>query len=222
MKRIFQYSLIGLLMISASCGNKGSKTPTDQATPKADQNQMTGMHSKKYGVKSGIITFSVEIMGEKQIKKVYFDDYGAKETSEVYINDKLTQKLINKIDGFVYLLDVEKGTGIISKHAMATGTEMKFDISEGSIPDSIKKEYNFVKLPNETICGKDCEVFSTEFQKMKTKYAGWNGIILLTENTMVMESKSITTKTTATKIDENVAIPESVWDVPAGIKLTEQ
>jgi hypothetical protein len=201
MKRLLQYSLICLILIASSCGSKGTK---------------------KYGIKSGIITFSVEIMSEKEVKKVYFDDYGVKETSEVYVNEKLTQKLINKADGFVYLLEVDKNTGVKSKHAMATGTEMKFDVSESSIPDSIKKQYNFVKLPNETVCGKDCEVFSTEYQNMKAKYAGWNGIILLIESSMQMGQASMNSKTIATKIEENVAIPQSVWDVPAGIKMTEQ
>ncbi len=201
MKRILQYSLICLLIMATSCGTKGTK---------------------KYSIKSGIITFSVEIMSEKQVKKVYFDDYGVKETSEVYVNEKLTQKLINKADGFVYLLDFDKNTGVKSKHAMATGTEMKFDVSESSIPDSIKKQYHFAKLPNEMICGKDCEVFTTEFQNMKAKYAGWNGIILLTESNMQMGKISMDSKTIATKIEENVAIPQSVWDIPAGIKLTEQ
>jgi hypothetical protein len=220
MRRILNCSLIGLLFLAASCGNKGTSTSTGTAVADTAQHQMMGSHAKKYGIKSGIITFSLEGMAATKVKKLYFDDFGAKETSEVYANDKLIQKLINKADGFVYLLEVEKGTGVRSQHAMMTGTEMKFDIS--NLPDSIKKQYNYIKLPNETICGKDCEVFSTEFQKLKTKYAGWNNIILLTESTMMMDPTPMKTKVIATRIEENVTIPETVWDVPAGVKLTEQ
>ena len=225
MKNILQFSLIGLLLILVSCGNKGTKTTTDKsAVSKADDNQMMASHAKKYGIKSGIITFSVEtnLMAEKQVKKVYFDDFGAKETSEVYNKEKLFEKMINKADGYVYQLAVHKNSGVRSKHAMATGTEMKFDVSDGAWRDNLKKQYSFEKLPNETICGKDCEIFTTEYEKMKTKYAGWNGILLMIETSMQMDNTTMTTKSIATKIEENVAIPESVWEVPEGIKLSEQ
>jgi hypothetical protein len=225
MRSIFLYSLIGFLLIASSCGNKGAKTTTDQsAAPKGDDNQMMASHIKKYGIKSGIITFSVEtnLMNEKQVKKVYFDNYGTKETSETYRMDKLTEKRINKADGYVYILAVDKNSGFRSKHATATGTEMKFDFSDRAIPETIKKQYHFGKLPNETICGKDCEMYTTEYENMKAKYAGWNGILLMIETSMPMGSTTMTTKSVAVKLEENVSIPETVFEVPSGIKLTEQ
>lgn len=225
MKRILSYVLIGLQLILFSCGNKGTKTTTDQSVvPKSGEHHMLASHARKYGIKSGIITFSVEtnLMDEKQIKKVYFDDFGTRETSEKFSKDKLVEKMINKADGYVYQLAVDRGTGIRSKHAMATGTEMKFDVSAGSWPDDMKNQYKYTKLPNETICDKDCEVFTTEFQKVKAKYAGWNGILLMIETSMPMGKTIMTTKSTAIKIEENAVIPESVWDIPEGINLTEQ
>jgi len=225
MKSIQSYVLIGLLLISFSCGNKGTKaTPDQPAEAKSADHHMMASHARKYSIKSGIITFSVEtnLMDEKQIKKVYFDDFGVRETSEKFSKDKLIEKMINKADGYVYLLAVDRKTGIRSKHAMATGTEMKFDVSDGAWPEDMKKQYKYTKLPNETICDKDCEIFTTEFQKVKAKYAGWNGILLMIETSMPMGKTSMTTRSTAIKIEENAVIPASVWDIPEGIKLTEQ
>jgi hypothetical protein len=224
MRRMLHYTLAGLLLIGASCGNKGAKTTTDQAATKAGDSQMMASHSKKYSIKSGIITFSVgnSMTSEKQVKKVYFDDFGVKETSEVYSKDKLVEKMINKADGYVYQISVLRKSGIRSKHAMATGTEMKFDVSDASWPNDMKKQYNYTKLPNEKILDKDCEIFTTEYEKLKAKYAGWNGMLLMIETSMPMGTITMTTKTVATKIEENAAIPESVWEVPAGITLTEQ
>ena len=225
MKTILQYTLVIVILISASCGNKGNKTSSSEAVvSNPDNNRIMASHARKYGMKSGIITFSVEsnLVQEKQVKKVYFDDFGAKETSEKYRNDKLVEKLINKADGYVYQLAIDRKTGIRSKHAMATGTEMKFDVSDGSWSDDMKKQYNFTRLPNENICGKDCEIFTTEYEKMKARYAGWNGILLMIETSSPVGNTNMTTKSIATRIEENAVIPESIWEVPAGISIIEK
>ena len=225
MKTILQYTLVIILIISASCGKKGNKIGINEtAVSNPDDNRTIASHARKYGIKSGIITFSVEtnLVPEKQIKKVYFDDFGARETSEKYRNDKLVEKLINKADGYVYLLAVDRNSGIRSKHAMATGTEMKFDLSDGSWSDDMKKQYNFARFPNENICGKDCEIFTTEYEKMKARYAGWNGILLMIETSSPVGNTNMTTKSVATRIEENAVIPESVWEVPAGISIIEK
>jgi hypothetical protein len=225
MKTILQYILVIVLLTSASCGNKGNKTiHNERAVSNPDDSRMMAKHVRKYGMKSGIITFSVEtnFVQEKQVKKVYFDDFGARETSEKYRNDKLIEKLINKADGYVYQLAIERKSGIRSKHAMATGTEMKFDVSDGSWSEDLKKQYNFARLPNENICGKDCELFSTENEKMKAKYAGWNGILLMIEISSPVGNTNMTTKSVATRIEENAVIPETVWEVPAGISIIEK
>jgi hypothetical protein len=224
MKSTFRFGLIGLVLITTSCGSNGTKSATDQlAAPKAAGNQMMASHTKKYGIKSGIITFTVEtnLMEEKQVKKVYFDEFGTRETSEKYKKNILVEKMINKADGYVYQLAVDRNSGIRSKHAMATGTEMKFDLSDSAWPDNMKKQYNYGKLANENICGKDCEVFTTEFENIKAKYAGWNGILLMIETSMLMGKTTMTTKSVAIKFEENVEIPASVWEIPEGIKLTE-
>jgi hypothetical protein len=223
MKNLFLFILIGLFMIATSCGNKGKKQESGQtAAPSGTESQASASVVKKYGVKSGIITFSLEtnMGGPKLVKKVYFDDYGTRETAETFVDDKLQDKTINKGDGYFY--QIRNNSGTKTKQAAASGTEMKFDFSETAFPENMKKEYNLSKLPNETICGKDCEVFSTEYQKMKTKYAGWNGITLLLDTSSPMGNSIMTSRMIATEFQDNVAIPASVWEIPAGIKMIEK
>lgn len=177
--------------------------------------------TKKYDIKSGIITFDTKMemagMVIKSKKILYFDDYGNKECEEEYGNDPSSGKEIVKSrnfnkDGYHYILSLENNGGIKTK-MRGNGVAAKFDVKEAST----MKENKFVKLADETVCGKVCNAFSMETPSGKISMYGWNRITLKTlliGNGMKSESKAI-------KIQENVSIPTSIFEIPKGMPISE-
>jgi hypothetical protein len=221
MKKINLLFLLCLMIGIAACSGKANKesSPADSVAP-VEPATVAAAH--KYGIKSGIITYTQEssLQDKKNKKVVYFDDFGAKETSELFIDEVLNDKVMNNGDGFFYQISIKNG-GKKTANTSASGTEMKFDASNTAWPDQVQKDYGFKKLPNETICGKDCEVFSTDNNGTQGKFAGWNGILMMLETKSKFGNSVMTTRTTASEIKENVEIPASVWEIPAGVKMFE-
>ncbi|MDI1355381.1 MAG: hypothetical protein PSX36_10705 [bacterium] len=224
------FSLAALL----SCG--GSKEPSttgnqDAAADKAVE--MTNGASaaapvetvsdfKKYDIKSGIVTFETKMeMSGMVIKKksiLYFDDYGIKECEEQYDVDAATGKEVltdrNFVkDGYHYICSVENKGGIKTKQN-GYGVAALFNMSEAES----MKENKFKKLPDETVCGKVCNAFSMETPSGKISMCGWNRIVLKTR----VENESMKTETVAKTISENATIPGDKFEVPNGVKITEQ
>jgi hypothetical protein len=221
MKKTLFPLVLFCLLIASSCGNKQSQ---DQSAAVSADEQTSLLPDHKYGVKSGILIFKIEnsLMKMNMERRVYFDDYGAKEAAEVYTDGILKEKTMNKGDGFFYQLNIENKAGTRTKNRAANGTELKFDIGEYAWPEKTRKEFNFVKQPNETICGKDCEVYTTESSGMKAKYAGWNGILFLLNTESPMGNGVLKTQTYAVEFKENPDITASLWEIPVGFNISEQ
>lgn len=169
---------------------------------------------KKYDIKSGIITFQNDIaMGSMQMKTkviVYFDDYGTKECKETYTEDKLKSSTFS--DGKnIYIVYPNKK--VATKQGPSyRGTEVRVDRSEfGSQKDW--DAGNIKKGPAMTVAGKTCEVFVTdEGNGTKATYGGWNKILLYLD----VETKTVSTKLHAVKVEENAKVPADKFQVPAG------
>jgi hypothetical protein len=221
MKKLVLPLVLGCALIAVSCGHKQS---SDQSAVTSSAEQSTVAPDHKYGVKSGILILKIEnnLMKMNMERHVYFDNYGAKEAAEVYKDGQLVEKTMNMGDGFMYHLNLVNKAGTKTGNQAANGTELKFDIGDYAWPEKARKEYNFTKLPNETIAGKDCEVYSTESTGMKAKYAGWNGILFLLTTESPMGKGTMKTETTAADFKENADIPASVWEIPAAIAMKEQ
>jgi hypothetical protein len=223
-KIIYLITVINILnFLSCSTStNPGSKSTgsNDMDSTKAWGNpameKVLAPSAKKYDIKSGIITFEniqqvsgVNIFRGKDI--IYFDDYGMKECKETYNNGELTESFLSDGKKLVRLIH-ENETAFnagLSNH----GTENRFDWNEveQNNMDTIKLK----KLPNETIAGKDCEVFSQIVNGLTMKYGGWNHIYLLNESDFKDRSRI----TRAVKIEENVTVPADKFIVPNGYKF---
>jgi len=208
-----------------SCGKSGGRANLTMSKNGAstDASAQSVSPVKKYDIKSGVITYSMDNsmlagLGIKLSSKVYFDDYGKKESKETYNNSELSEKIIN--DGaFFYQVNAKKKTGQKSK-SYSNGTEMRF--APEDYRDQDIKNYNVKFLANETICGKECKVYSTESKDTKAKYGGWNHITLFMEVEQGVGKQQIKVVNKATKIEENVSIPASVFEVPTNITVTEK
>jgi len=171
--------------------------------------------TKKYDIKSGIITFetTMQMMGMTIITKsiVYFDEYGMKECKESFKDGKLEESFFS--DGkFLYKVAYEQKRALKAGKA-SRGTEFKFGWNE--ISDKDKKAGKAKLLPNITIAGKTCQSFEYYDGGTPTKFAGWSGICLLTE----MKTKDMSSLTKALKIEENAKVPAEKFVLPPGFTV---
>lgn len=176
---------------------------------------------KKYQVKSGIIEYKIEgtINGTET---VYFDDYGIKEA-------RLTKTVV-KIFGIsnetetLTITDKEWNYNIDLKEK--TGTKMKNEQMKQMLDGLTQKEYEeFGKkmmtemggklVGNESILGYNCEVW--DVSKISSKTWNYKYVPLKTEVNMMGATTYL-----ATSFKENVSIPADKFQVPKGIKVTEQ
>ena len=224
MKKLSVLLLVGVIMISG-CG----KNETDSATDK-EVKESTDMTSdeiagqaasvnvvKKYPIKSGITTFQRSgVVGDNEII-VYFDDYGIKERNEVYGEDGLISE-VTMSDG-VNMYKITKQS-IEEKKAYIMGpglhgTEMKFIIDPFNNNDKRKLKYEYKKLENINVIGKDCEAYSVKAGGGTTIFAGWEGILLYTKVVIPMG----TMETIALDFSENADVDPNLFKIPADYQV---
>lgn len=168
--------------------------------------------TKKYDVKSGVVTFETTIdLGSTKMTNmstVFFDDYGMKECRESYDDGKLKESFFSDGKTLYLLIHAEKSA--YNRGQASRGTEMKFDWNEISAND--KKEGKAKQLPAMTVAGKKCDAYELETQYGKTTCAGYKNVTLY----MKLASKGMTTVTKAVKFEENASVPADKFKVPAG------
>jgi len=177
----------------------------------AGLNSLSAQQVKKYGIKSGIITFETAvIMGKMEMKSkavVYFDDYGMKECRDTYDGDKIKESFFS--DGKNLYLTIYAEKAVYKRGTAFRGTEYKFDWNE------IKSSGKAKKLPNMTVAGKNCEAFELEVKGNINTYAGWNAICFY----MGVNQKNMNVISKAVKFEENAVVPADKFKVPAGFTL---
>lgn len=168
--------------------------------------------TKKYDIKSGIITFetTIKMMGMTITTKsvVYFDEYGMKECKESYKDGKLEDSFFS--DGKSRYKVVHNQKKVYKAGTAYRGTEFRFDWNE--ISDKDKKAGKAKQLPNMTVAGKTCQSYEYSDGGTTTKFAGWSGICLLTET----KTKDMSTLTRAVKIEENAKVSAEKFALPLG------
>jgi len=213
MNKLFILPFIFALM---SCGNSGSKDSAvaetvaqpaeNTAAPVAPVSAI-----KKYGIKSGIVTFESTGMGIKQKVVLYFDDFGAREAEEKYDDaNNITEATL--CDGTNRYTIVYKNKTATNNGACYRGIAYKFDWDEVSKAD---QKYKAQKLANISIAGKDCESFSMESSGNKITYAGYLNVCTLIDQ--ATQYGQITYR--AVSFEENPTIPADKLNVPADFQL---
>ena len=173
--------------------------------------------TKKYDVKSGIITFELVMSaGKMKISQkvvLFFDEYGMKECKDTYSGGVLEQS--NMSDGKTRYVIIHAKKTAYKRGDAYRGTEMRFDWDEVSAKD--KSEGKAKKLANMTIAGKDCEAFETVTSGTRSTFAGWAHTTLF----MDVVGNGIQSTTRALKIEENAKIPPEKFGVPAGFQVNQ-
>jgi hypothetical protein len=226
MKKIFYTAFalcIALHLMACSSNNKPSdpSSPATNAAASAAGNATNTPAPqpavKKYDIKSGIITFStmktgmgITITGEDIL---FFDNFGMLERKDSYIDGQLKESILT--DGVdIFTLQHPDQTAYKAAKAVR-GTEYRFDWNE--IAQTDRDNGTAKKLANMTLAGKSCEAYSVANKSISsiTEFAGWNHICMYTKANVGGMVNTIT----ATKVEENVAIPADKFKVPAGYKF---
>lgn len=192
-KKYFLLSLLILVTVSISFGQK---------------------QFKRYSVESGIIKYKWEgfMKGEQTI---YFDKYGYYETS--------ISKTKTTVMGFTTEAEemtIMHGAEVFSIDLKTkTATRVINPILEENpgadweeIAEDMVKKMGFKKVGNETILGKNCEVYEG-----MGKIWIWKGLNLKTET----KGMGMDATLTATDVNLGVSIPSKKFEVPSDVKITD-
>ena len=179
-----------------------------------------------YGVKSGVITMSMDMMGNEMITETYFDDYGLK-TANVseggFMGGEGKTRTITDKDGAqIRINDAEKTATKFPAGGMGFGMGgNRPQINWNNLTDQVKKDNNIKELGKETIAGKECTKYSmtTEGFQGPQEQTVWiyKGIQLKSETSM---GDFGTFGATCKKFEEK-DVPASMFEVPAGVKVEE-
>jgi hypothetical protein len=204
---------ITIVLVIFSCKSKPGTNTGAESTPavQGNENQVAETYSfHKYGIKSGVVTYEIDMVGMKIKQVLYFDDYGNKEAEETYQGEEL--KVINLCDGKeMYSLHPSQKIAN-SNGSCSRGVAYRFAWDEISKEDQNTKAK---MLPNMTVAGKDCESYSYDLGSSVAVYAGWQNINLYLKTT----SQAVEVVQKAIKIEENVDIPASKFQVPSDYEI---
>ena len=169
---------------------------------------------KLYSVKSGGVTMEMNRMGQDIVQEVYFDDYGAKQaTVSEFGGNKMRQVVV---DGDNLMVNDATKTAI--KMPMMSQREV---VNYSNLDEATVKKFKVKELGKETIAGKECTKYSvTVFmmgQPQKQTVWVYKGITLKSSSSSDFGEMV----QTATKIQEDVEIPASMFTLPEGVEIQE-
>jgi uncharacterized protein (UPF0333 family) len=212
MKKSLLFLLVAVIFFS--CKSNTSTSNNTQSTGAAEVTVRNSAAKAKYAIKSGIVVYKGNIMGLDAVQTLFFDDYGAKDLTQVemeMMGTKITTLTITR-DGFVYNIDPSKKTG--TKTSVLSGAN---SLNFEDMSDEIVKEWNIKKEGKETVMGKECDKFSLDSPSfsMKGYYWVWKGIALK----MDVNMSTVKMLLDATSVQENVNIPAEKFEIPADIVI---
>lgn len=216
MKKILLLSLtviFTLVLISCGENNKDNSQNSDKYNSSKFQ--------KRYGVKSGIIEY--EISGSQEgTKTLYFDDWGMRQaeyTRSVLSVGGFTKSInmINIIDGeYQYTINIDQNSGTRTRNPiLRTMEQLKDQKGFNEFGEQMLLNMGANKIGSENFLGKECTIY--EMKNTGTKLWVWNWIILKSET----KSNAIDITTVAKKIEIDVSIPSSKFNVPEKVVLNE-
>ncbi len=199
-KRFFKNLMIAIALFSAIGCNKNN--------PEEENNQS----QNTFNVKSAKITYEKVFMGNTEIKYDLWDNYGKLYRTG---DDKGATIVIEENEKGWVLTHSDKTYTILEPSAVSlilSGRSGGVFIDKPSQP-------NYKKLPNRTIAGKNCDVYSFEIGGLTTTLAGWNGIVFSKEEKGIVNGIHVDMSFTA--LDYSETIPDNSFKVPSDYALAQ-
>lgn len=198
-----------ILMIG--CGDNKSNSEKDKTVDSkkesADQKKESKPANAMFGIKAAKIIFNYTGGPETGTETLYWDEYGSVAVLEVDKKNSFgtIRQTIIWSDKKSTIIDHEKKTVATSSfRPKATEPPSIADTDENT-----RKNIGYEKLADETVAGKNCEVWFNA--KQNIKYWLWNKIDLKLENQGAYTKE-------ASSVEEINEIPASVMAIPGDYK----
>jgi hypothetical protein len=209
MRNIFFFALLSLFISCGQNDKSGKKENTDKTSveTKTEKNDGAKPASAMFDIKAAKIVFNYSDGNETGTETLYFDDYGNR---AVLVIDKTSRYGKNNQiqiwkDKKTTIIDHEKKT-VATTGFRPKATEPP---SLADADEQTRKNIGYEKLADESVAGKNCEVWFNANQDFK--YCLWNKIAL-------KEVLGTSINREATGVEEISEIPASVMEVPKDYK----
>jgi hypothetical protein len=171
--------------------------------------------NKRYGIKSGIITYKNSMMGMETTKMVYFNEYGNIEASSVDAGMMGMSGKSHQLqkDGFIYIFQEGQKQGMKIKLTDSIAKDQNDLYSEASI---VTKEGG-KKAGTEKILDKECTIYEISKDGVTSKIWIWNKFPLK----MTVSQQGMELVIVATEFKETSDFPKGVFDLPADVTFKE-
>ena len=172
---------------------------------------------KIYSVKSGIVTMEMDMMGQKVVQQIYFDDYGTKQAT---VMEMMGQKMRGiEVDGKNVMIDDAAKTAM-SMPGM--GPQMGNNrINFLNLDEKTVKKNKIKEEGQEEVAGKMCTKYSYRMlmmgQGVTVKAWVYKGLTL--KNAVNTDFGEMVT--VATKVEEDVKIDPAMFTLPEGVQIQE-
>jgi len=213
--------ILSILFVLVSCGQKqAGESKTDENAAKEVAAQVK--KGKKYPIEKGIVYQKTNVMGIESNPVIYFDKWGEWETTETTttiemmgIKESSTSlKIVKGEDNWE--IDMDKKTGYHYNRAV-TINQMGVDME--NITTEIMGKMKLEKVGEEKFLGYPCVKYKMKNDEMKmdVEYIMCGNLMMK----MTGKAMEIPTSIEVTKI-EAVTPPAEKFEIPAGVKITEQ
>ena len=213
--------ILSILFVLVSCGQKqAGESKTDENATKEVASQVK--KGKKYPIEKGIVYQKTNVMGIESNPVIYFDKWGEWETTETTttiemmgIKESSTSlKIVKGEDNWE--IDMDKKTGYHYNRAV-TINQMGVDME--NITTEIMGKMKLEKVGEEKFLGYPCVKYKMKNDEMKmdVEYIMCGNLMMK----MTGKAMEIPTSIEVTKI-EAVTPPAEKFEIPAGVKITEQ
>jgi hypothetical protein len=215
-KLMLSMCLFAVFSILISCNSKNTGSDMRNVT-ETDEAGETASVKGKYGIKSGIVEYSTQVMGMDAKQFLYFEDYGRMEAQDVQMDimgTAIHTVTINR-DGYIYNIDMVKKTGTKVMATPINSVSIDFE----NLSEQMIKDMNITKEGTEEFLGKNCEKLGIDYTKMGLKgtYLVYKGVALLVDT----EMGAMKMKLVADRFTENASIPAEKFEIPENITFTE-
>jgi hypothetical protein len=183
--------------------------------------------AKPFEIKSGKVEYKID--GKtKGTKTLWWDDYGRlqheyKKTSTKMMGITTKEETLNiRSSEWMYSINLVDKTGTKTSvdEAMMLGEMLMGTTNEAELEkmgEDIKKDFDAKDVGTETILGHECIIM--EIGKLNGKHWRHKGVTLKME--IIMGGFLGNYLEEATSFDQNISVPASKFEVPAGIKIEE-
>ena len=173
---------------------------------------------KIYSVKSGKVTMEMDMMGQKIIQQLYFDDYGVKQAT---VMEMMGQKMRSiEVDGKNVVIDDASKTAM-SIPGMGPQMTGNGNINFLNLDEKTIKKHKIKEEGQEEVAGKMCTKYSYRMlmmgQGVNVNACVYKGITLKTS--VKTDFGEMVIK--ATKIEEDIQVDPALFTLPEGVQVQE-